>query len=101
MFYIIKQVLNESPGWNVDTQLWIRWQRREPCIYGYHFCMCTRRKPPRDLEIEQVSRTVASVYNHMLNGHCLSKLHSGRPLHWHLFRLTRITYWKHILTLMP
>ena len=32
------------------------------------FWMCTRRKPPRDLEIEHVSRTVASVYSHMLNG---------------------------------
>ena len=47
-------------------------------------CMCTRRKPPRDLEIEHVSRIVASVYSHMLNGLWLSQLHSGRPLHWHL-----------------
>ena len=53
-------------------------------VYGNLFVLCTKRKPPRDLEIEHVSCTVASVYSHMLNGHWLSQLHSGRPLHWHL-----------------
>ena len=43
------------------------------------FCVCTRRKPLRDLEIEHVSRTVASVYNHMLNGLWLSQLHWEDP----------------------
>ena len=65
------------------------------------FCMCTRRKPPKDLEIEQVSRTMASVNSHMLNGLWLSQLHSGRPLHWHLLRLTGFMYLKYILTLVP
>ena len=53
-------------------------------VYGYLFRVCTRRIPPRNLEIEHVSRTVAFVYSHMLNGLWLSQLHSGRPLHWHL-----------------
>ena len=61
-----------------------RWQQREPCLYGYLFVCALEEKPPRDLEIEHVSRTVASVYSHMLNGHWLSQLHSGRPMHWHL-----------------
>ena len=58
--------------------------KKEPCLYGHLFLLCTRRKPPRDLEIEHVSRTVASMYSHMLNGLWLSQLHSGRPMHWHL-----------------
>ena len=95
MFYITKQVLNEPPWWNVDTQLWLRWQQREPCLYGI------RRKPPRDLEIEHVSCTVAFVYNHMPNGLWLSQLHSGRPMHWYLFRLTGIMHWRFILALVP
>ena len=84
MFYIIKQVLNEPPGWTRILKFWTRWQQKEPCLYGYLFLLCTRRKPPRDLEIEHVSRTVASVYSHMLNGHWLSQLHCGRPMHWPL-----------------
>ena len=65
-------------------EFWRRWQQKEPCLYGNLFVLCTRRKPPRDLEIEHVSRTVASVNSHMLNGLWLSQLHSGRPMHWHL-----------------
>src|SRR3954466_7185071 len=84
MFYIIKQVLNEPPGWTRILKFWTRWQKKEPCLYGHLFLLCTRRKPPRDLEIEHVSRTVASMYSHMLNGLWLSQLHSGRPMHWHL-----------------
>ena len=84
MFYIIKQVLNEPPGWTRILKFWTRWQQKEPCLYGNLFLLCTKRKPPRDLEIEHVSRTVASVYSHMLNGLWLSQLHSGRPMHWHL-----------------
>src|SRR3954462_6089771 len=64
------------------------------------FCMCTRRKPPRYLDIEHVSRTVASVYSHMLNGLWLSQLHSGRPLHWHL-QVDKNCVWKFIPTLVP
>src|SRR3954466_5263735 len=58
--------------------------KRNHVYMAISFRMCTRRKPPRDLEIEHVSRTVASVYSHMLNGLWLSQLHSGRPMHWHL-----------------
>ena len=63
---------------------WTRWQQREPCLYGYLLVCALEEKPPRDLEIEYVSRIVASVYSHMLNGLWLSQLHSGRPVHWHL-----------------
>src|SRR5215216_7554312 len=84
MFYIIEQVLNEPPGWTRILKFWTRWQQKEPCLYGNLFLLCTKRKPPRDLEIEHVSRTVASMYSHMLNGLWLSQLHSGRPMHWHL-----------------
>src|SRR3954468_16440580 len=84
VFYIIKQVLSEPPGWRRILKFWTRWQQEEPCLYGNLFFLCTRRKPPRDLEIEHVSRTVASVYSHMLNEHWLSQLHSGRPMHWPL-----------------
>src|SRR3954470_21721908 len=71
------------------SSFWTRWQQEEPCLYGNLFLLCTRRKPPRYLEIEHVSRTVASVYSHMLNGHWLSQLHSGRPMHWPL-QVTRM-----------
>src|SRR4051812_17340844 len=64
------------------------------------FCMCTRRKLPRDLEIEHVSRTVDSVYIHMLNGLWLSNLHSGRPMHWHL-QVNYNCVGKYIPTLVP
>ena len=84
MFYIIKQVLNEPPGWKEDTQVLDKVATKGTMFIWLSFCMCTRRKPPRDLEIEHVSRTVASVYSHMLNGLWLSQLHSGRPMHWHL-----------------
>src|SRR5215216_303367 len=84
MFYIIKQVLNEPPGWTRILKFWKRWQQEEPCLYGNLFLLCTKRKPPRDLEIEHVSRTVDSVYSQMLNEHWLSQLHGGRPMHWPL-----------------
>ena len=58
--------------------------KRNHVYMAISFCMCTKRKPPRDLEIEHVFRTVASVYSHMLNGHWLSQLHSGRSMHWPL-----------------
>src|SRR5215216_1734890 len=101
MFYIIKQVLNEPPGWTRILKVGQGGNKSNHVYMSISFCMCTRRKPPRDLEIEHVSRTVASVYSHMLNGLWLSQLHSGRPLHWHLFRLTGFMYWKYILTLVP
>src|SRR3954462_5655830 len=66
------------------SRFWTRWQQKEPCLYGNLLLLCTRRKPPRDLEIEHVSRKVASVYSHMLNWHWLSQLHSGIPMHWPL-----------------
>src|SRR3954468_2185156 len=84
MFYIIKQVLNEPPGWTRILKVGQGDNKRNHVYMAISFCMCTRRKPTRDLEIEYVSRTVASVYNHMLNGLWLSQLHSGRPMHWHL-----------------
>src|SRR3954471_5709120 len=37
-------------------------------VNGNLFVLCTKRKPPRDLEIEHVSPTVAFVYSHMLYG---------------------------------
>ena len=53
-------------------------------VYGNLFVLCTKRKPPRNLEIEHVSPIVAFVCNHMLLWLWLSQLHSGRPMHWHL-----------------
>ena len=64
-------------------------------------CCAPKENHPGNLEIEHVSRTVASVYSHMLIGRCLSQLHSGISLHWHLLRLTGFVYWKYILTLVP
>ena len=71
MFYIIKQVHNEPPGWKEDTQVLDKVATNGTMFIWLSFCMCTRRKPPRDLEIEHVSRTIPFVYSHMLNGSSL------------------------------
>ena len=101
MFYIIKQVLNEPPVWKEDTQVLDKVATKGTMFICLSFCICTRRKPPRDLEIEHVSRTVAFVYSHMSNGLWPSQLHSGGPMHCYLFRLTGIMHWRFILALVP
>ena len=46
MFYIIKQVLNEPPGWTRILKFWTRWQQKEPCLYGYLFVCALEENHP-------------------------------------------------------
>ena len=65
-FYIIKQGLNEPPGWpRILLNIGEGGNKRNH-DYGNLFVLCSKIKPPRNLEIEHVSPIVAFVYNHML-----------------------------------
>src|SRR3954471_24409685 len=88
VFYIIKQVLNEPPGWTRILKFWTRWQQKEPYQWQSLCVVHQKEKPPRDLEIEHVSPTVAFVYSHMLLWLWLSQLHWEDPCI--VFRLTKM-----------
>ena len=53
--------------------------KRNHVYMAISFWLCTKNEPPRDLEIEHVSPTVASVYIHMLIWLWLSQLHWEDP----------------------
>ena len=62
-----------------DTQVLDKVATKGTMFIWLSFCMCTRRKPPRDLEIEHVSPIVAFMCNHMLLWLWLSQLHWEDP----------------------
>src|SRR3954465_14402036 len=48
MFYIIKQVLNEPPGWTRIPKFWTRWQQKEPCQWQ-SLCAVHQKKTTQEL----------------------------------------------------
>jgi len=95
MFYIIKQVLNESPGWNIVVVEFGRSGNEGDRIFGYLSRVCTGRRPPRHHK-----RLTCFLYGsfrvqpHANMGSGLVNYIAEDPLHWYIFRLTRIVYWR-------
>ena len=91
MFYIIKQVLNEPPGWTRILKFWTRWQQKEPCRWQSLCVVLQKKTHLGNLEIEHVSPIVAFVCNHMLLWLWLSQLHWEDPCI--VFRLLDMRTW--------